>query len=109
MRLTRAALRHGFVLTQRIVARPNLCDFGRIRAQIKASDVCQQRSLTTCEQTVLTAFQNVEDALLAHANEQPRYMALNDSVLANKRALEIANELRTTGIESCFPGDAFAA
>ncbi len=75
----------------------NVIDFGRIRAQIKASDARQQQSLATYEQTMLTALQDVEDALVAYANEQTRYKALNDSVLANKRALEIANELYTTG------------
>jgi len=39
----------------------------------------------------------VENALVAYANEQTRWKALNDSVVANRRALEIANELYTTG------------
>jgi NodT family efflux transporter outer membrane factor (OMF) lipoprotein len=72
-------------------------DYGRIHAQIKGANARQEQTLDTYEQTVLTAFQNVEDALVAYANEQTRYQALNDSVIANRRALEIANELYTTG------------
>ena len=74
-----------------------ILDFGRINAQIKGADARQQQALGTYEQTVLTAFQDVENALVAYANEQTRYQALSDSVVANRRALEIANELYTTG------------
>jgi len=72
-------------------------DYGRIHAQIKGANARQEQALDTYERTVLTAFQDVEDALVAYANEQTRYQALNDSVIANRRALEIANELYTTG------------
>jgi len=74
-----------------------ILDFGRIHAQIKGANARQEQALATYEQTVLTAFQDVENALVAYANEQTRYKALDDSVVANKRALEIANELYTTG------------
>jgi len=57
----------------------------------------QERVLATYEKAVLTSFQDVENALAAYANEQTRYKALNDSVIANRRALEIANELYSTG------------
>lgn len=72
-------------------------DYGRINAQIKGANARQEQALATYEQTVLAAFQDVEDALVAYANEQTRYKALSDSVVANKRAFEIANELYTTG------------
>jgi len=72
-------------------------DFGRIRAQIKAANARQEQALATYEQTVLTSFEDVENALVAYANEQTRYKALNETVNVNRRALEIANELYTTG------------
>jgi outer membrane protein TolC len=74
-----------------------ILDFGRIKAQIIGADARQEQALDTYEQTVLTAFRDVEDALVAYANEQTRYQALNDSVTANRGALAIANELYTTG------------
>jgi len=72
-------------------------DYGRIHAQIKGANARQEQALATYEQTVLTAFQDVEDGLVAYANEQTRYQALNDSVVANKRALELSTELYRTG------------
>jgi NodT family efflux transporter outer membrane factor (OMF) lipoprotein len=72
-------------------------DFGRIRAQIKAANARQEQALASYEQTVLTSFEDVENALVAYANEQKRFNSLNQSVLANRRALEIADELYTTG------------
>jgi len=50
-----------------------------IHAQIKGANARQEQALDTYEQTVLTAFQDVEDGLVAYANEQTRYHALNDS------------------------------
>jgi len=73
-------------------------DFGRIRARIKAADARQEQALATYEKTVLTAFQDVENALVAYANEQSRFKALNESVTANRRALELANELYSKGL-----------
>jgi NodT family efflux transporter outer membrane factor (OMF) lipoprotein len=72
-------------------------DFGRIRAQIKGANARQEQALDTYEKTVLTSFEDVENALVAYANEQARYQALNDSVIANRRALEISTELYRTG------------
>ena len=72
-------------------------DYGRIHAQIKGANARQEQALATYEETVLTTFQNVEDGLVAYANEQTRYQALNDSVVANQRALQISTELYRTG------------
>lgn len=73
-------------------------DFGRIRAQIKAADAQTKQALAGYEKTVITAFQDVEDALVAYNNEQVRYQALADAVAGNRRALELANELYTKGL-----------
>ncbi|HLH54444.1 MAG TPA: efflux transporter outer membrane subunit [Verrucomicrobiae bacterium] len=74
-----------------------ILDFARIRAQIKIATAQQEQAVATYEKTVLTSFQDVENALVAYTNEQTRWKALNDSVVANRRALEISNELYTTG------------
>jgi NodT family efflux transporter outer membrane factor (OMF) lipoprotein len=74
-----------------------LLDFGRIRAQIKAANARQEQALATYQKAVLTSFQDVENALVAYANEQTRYSALKASVSANRRALEIATELYSKG------------
>lgn len=75
-----------------------ILDLGRIRSQIQAANAVQQQSLAAYEKTVLTAFADVENALVAYANEQMRYRALTDAVAANRRALELANELYTKGL-----------
>lgn len=75
----------------------NVFDFGRVRSQIRAADARQQQSLATYEQTVLSACQDVENALVAYANEQVRYKSLDDSVIANRRSLELSTELYSKG------------
>jgi len=75
-----------------------LLDFGRIRAQIKAADAQTKQALAVYEKTVLIAFQDVENALVAYGNEQVRYRALADAVAANRRAMELASELYTKGL-----------
>ena len=50
------------------------------------------------EKTVLTSFEDVENALVAYANEQTRYRALSDAVAANREALEFANNRYANGL-----------
>jgi NodT family efflux transporter outer membrane factor (OMF) lipoprotein len=73
-------------------------DFGRIHAQVKAANARQQQSLAAYEKAVLISFEDVENALVAYANEQVRHRALMDAAAANRRALELANELYTKGL-----------
>ena len=73
-------------------------DFGRIRAQVKAANARQEQALASYEKAVLTSFEDVENALVAYANEQLRYRSLTEAVAANRRALELANERYTKGI-----------
>ncbi len=75
-----------------------LLDFGRIHAQIKAANARQQQALAAYEKTVLTSFEDVENALVAYANEQVRNRSLAEAVAANRRALELANDLYTKGL-----------
>ena len=75
-----------------------LLDYGRVRAQIKAANAQAEQSLATYEKTVLTSFEDVENSLVAFANEQTRYRALADAVAANRRALQLANDRYTKGI-----------
>jgi len=73
-------------------------DLGRIRSEIQAANAVQQQSLAAYEKTVLTAFADVENTLVAYANEQVRYRALTDAVAADRRALELADDLYTKGL-----------
>jgi multidrug efflux system outer membrane protein len=73
-------------------------DAGRIRATIAVRDAQQEQALTLYEKTVLTAFEDVENSLVNYAKEQTRYRALMDAVAANRRAVQMANELYTRGL-----------
>ena len=73
-------------------------DLGHVRSQIQASRAHAEQTLAAYEKTVLIALQDVEDALVAYSNEQVRQHALAAAVAANRRALELANELYTKGL-----------
>jgi multidrug efflux system outer membrane protein len=73
-------------------------DAGRIRANIEVRNAQQEQALTVYEKTVLSAFEDVENSLVNYAREQVRYRALTDAVAANRRAVQMANELYTRGL-----------
>jgi multidrug efflux system outer membrane protein len=73
-------------------------DAGRIRATIQVQDALTQQALTQYQKTVLTALQDVENALVAYAKEQARRQSLTDAVTANRRAVDLANRLYTQGL-----------
>ena len=73
-------------------------DAGKIRANIEIRSAQQEQALTEYEKAILSAFQDVEAALVNYANEQTRYRSLNDAVAANRRAVAMANELYIRGL-----------
>jgi NodT family efflux transporter outer membrane factor (OMF) lipoprotein len=75
-----------------------LLDFGHVRAEINNAKAVQRQALAGYEQTILLAFQDVENSLIAYTNERIRYDSLAQAVEANKRSLALAKELYTNGI-----------
>ena len=73
-------------------------DAGRIRANIEIRNAQQEQALYQYEQTVLAALGDVEKSLVNYAQEQVRYRSLNAAVVANRRAVELANELYIRGL-----------
>jgi NodT family efflux transporter outer membrane factor (OMF) lipoprotein len=73
-------------------------DAGRIRAKIKVQDARQERALASYEQTVLTAFEEVENGLVAYAKEQTRRRSLQDAATSSQKSLETANKLYANGL-----------
>ncbi|MCJ7603129.1 MAG: efflux transporter outer membrane subunit [Desulfobulbaceae bacterium] len=71
---------------------------GRIRAGIAVQNARQQQALLSYEQMVLTALEEVENALVAYDGEQTARRALEHAVDANRRASSIADELYRTGL-----------
>jgi outer membrane protein TolC len=75
-----------------------IVDAGRIRANIAAQGAREEQQLSTSEQTVLTALEEVENALAAYGREQVRRARLADAVEANRRAVALSNELYLRGL-----------
>ena len=73
-------------------------DAGKIRSNIRVQDARQQQALANFEQTVLTAFEDVENALSAFAKEQTRYQSLRESVRAQQAAVNLSRDLYQNGL-----------
>ncbi len=73
-------------------------DAGRIRANIKVQNARQEQALAAYEKTVLTAFEDVENSLVAYANEQLRRQSLENAVASSRQSLELAKKLYSNGL-----------
>jgi NodT family efflux transporter outer membrane factor (OMF) lipoprotein len=71
---------------------------GRIRQNIKVQDARQEQSLIHYEQTVLTSLEEVENALVACGKEQEHHQALAQSEVANRRAVQLADQRYRSGL-----------
>lgn len=76
----------------------NIFDAGRIRANIKIQNARQEEALANYEQTTLSAFEDVENALVAYAKEQVRRRSLEDAVNSSQESLRLANQLYANGL-----------
>lgn len=72
-------------------------DAGRICWNIEIQRAVEEQTLLAYEQTVLTALRDVESALVAHAREQEHHRSLEQAVAENRRAVDLAMELYTSG------------
>lgn len=72
-------------------------DAGRIWSNVEVQKSLQRQAMLSYQNTVLLAFQDVETALTAYAQEQQRRVALNQAVEANKRAVVIAKRRYDVG------------
>jgi outer membrane protein TolC len=60
----------------------------------------QEQALLQYQKAILSALEEVENALSAHGRELRREESLRVSVAANRRALELATERYTSGLEN---------
>ena len=70
---------------------------GAIRANIELQKAVEEQSLITYQQTVLTALQDVENALVASTKEAQRREALTGAVNSNRKAVQYSLQLYTQG------------
>jgi NodT family efflux transporter outer membrane factor (OMF) lipoprotein len=75
-----------------------LFEAGRIRANIHLQTARQEEALAVYEQSVLTAFEDVENALTAYAHEQVRRQSLTRAVEADEKAAQLAEDLYRHGL-----------
>ena len=71
---------------------------GRIRGNIQVQAALQEQAMITYESTVLTALQDVENAIVAYANTQATHDALTRAVDANRQAARISHDLYQKGL-----------
>lgn len=75
-----------------------LFDGGKIRQNIAEQTALRDEALGLYQATILTALQDVEDALVAYANEQTRRRALADAAEAARNAFVLARDKYTSGL-----------
>lgn len=73
-------------------------DWGRIRSNVRVQDARTEQALLAYERTVLTSFEEVENALADLDAERRRGEALARSVQAAQRAVELAQQQYTSGL-----------
>lgn len=79
-------------------ARWPVFDAGAIRSNIQVQTERQQQALIQYESAVLTALEEVENAMIAYAEEQRRLKALEASAKAAQRAVELAQSQYEAGL-----------
>lgn len=74
-----------------------LFDAGRIRANIEIQKAITEQQFYAYRSTILTALQDVENALIAYDREVERRHTLADAATANRRAVDAATQLYAAG------------
>ena len=70
---------------------------GAIVSNVRLQGALRDQAFITYQKTVLAAFQDVENALIAFAKEQQHRRALSDAVVANRKAVDLSLQLYTEG------------
>ena len=70
---------------------------GSLLANVHVQQAGRDQALTAYRQTILIALQDVEDALVALAKDQERRQAISDAAAANRRAVDLSNQLYIQG------------
>jgi NodT family efflux transporter outer membrane factor (OMF) lipoprotein len=75
-----------------------ILNWGRINANIRSKEAKFNLAFLGYQSTVLTAFKEVEDALVAYTNEQQRLASLTQAVAASQLAVQMADERYIRGL-----------
>jgi NodT family efflux transporter outer membrane factor (OMF) lipoprotein len=94
------ALTGGATVTRSLaasIAAP-IFDAGRLRQQVEVQRAVQERALVSYASTVLTALEEVENALVGLGNSRTRRAALADALTAARNAALLARHRYTAGL-----------
>jgi outer membrane protein, multidrug efflux system len=75
-----------------------ILNWGRISANIESKKTQFDQAFLSYRETVLTAFKEVENTLVAYREEQQRHKSLTQAVAASQLAVEMANERYLRGL-----------
>jgi multidrug efflux system outer membrane protein len=70
----------------------------RIRSQVDAERAATKAALLSYEKTLLTALEEVEDAMAAYANERDRIQSLEVAAASASKSVDLVTELYTSGL-----------
>ncbi len=73
-------------------------DAGKLWANVKIENAREQEALIQYKQTVLTALEDVDNALVGLEQEQSRRKSLRAAVAADQRAVDLSQQLYTKGV-----------
>jgi outer membrane protein, multidrug efflux system len=76
----------------------NLLQGGSLRANVRVQKARAEQALDTYRQTVLTALEDTENALVAYAKEQTRRQSLAQSEQSSEAAFQLSSELYRSGL-----------
>ena len=75
-------------------------NWGRIQANIRAKEALNEQAFLNYQSTVLKAYREVEDALIAHVEEGQRIAALQQAVEAQQLSLSLSTERWRKGLSA---------
>lgn len=98
--LSYSALGGGSSVTHSLAASlaATLFDGGRIRSQIAIQDAIQEQALVSYEQTLLTALEDVENALVAYATSREKEARRAQAAEAARNAASLASQMYQAGL-----------
>ena len=70
---------------------------GAIASNVHLQEALRDQAFLTYQETVLSAFQDVENSLIAFAKEQQHHKSLTAAVVANRKAVDLSQLLYTEG------------
>jgi len=76
----------------------NIFDGNRIRSNIMFEEAKTEEALTQYQNTILLALEEVEGAMVSYQEEQIKFEAIDRSVAASKKSVELVNDLYINGL-----------